>query len=152
MMRSAVRFAPDYDAHILSIKAEFSQGEIFSDGEILAVATAVQKFRQGPPLVTLPGTQDDAIVLVALPIDVPIHQAHLLFGLETRAIEKDVPKSLETPRTGLCIEQTLLNCLALRVMSLEGIPPGGPIRGGGEKICGALERILRLAISARRRE
>lgn len=87
MMRGALRFPPDYDAHILGVKAEFPEGEIFRDRKILAVTAAMQELRQCLPLIAGPGLQADAVVLVALCIDVPIDQANLLPGLEACALE-----------------------------------------------------------------
>lgn len=138
-MGGTLRFAPYDDAHVLSVNAELSKDKILRDREILAVTAALQKLRQGLPLVAGRGLRADAVILVALHIDVAIHQANLLLGPEVCTLQQDMPKTLEPPRAGLCVAQTLVNCFTLGIMSVQGILPSGPIGGGREKVFGGIE-------------
>ena len=99
----------------------------------------MQKLRQGLPLVAGHGLRADAVILVALPIDVAIHQANLLLGPEVCSPQQDVPKAPEPPRAGLFVVQAPVNCFTLGIMSVQGVLPSGPIGGGREKIFGGIE-------------
>jgi len=138
-MAGTLRFAPYDDAHVLSVNAELSKDKILRDREILAVTAALQKLRQGLPLVSGHGLRADAVILVALHIDVAIHQANLLLEPEVCALQQDMPKTPEPPRAGLCVAQALVNSFTLGIMSVQGVLPGGPIGGGREKVFGGLE-------------
>lgn len=139
VMGSTLRFAPYDDAHVLSVNAELSKDKILCDREILTVTAALQKLRQGLPLVAGRGLRADAIILVALPVDVAIHQANLLLGPEVCSLQKDMPKTPEPPRAGLCVTQTLVNSFTLGIVSVHGLLPSRPAGGGREKVLGGIE-------------